>query len=88
MHCVNCGTKLIGDGRFCPACGSAIHSTNSAIAGAVFLHVSSLDDLDAVTPQALVFTSRAARWEHLDPALMAFPEMPPAQFRKAIAGHD
>lgn len=74
--------------HFCPTCGSAIHSTNDAIPGAVFVRASSLDDPNVVTPQALVFTSRAATWEPLDPELPSFPEMPPEQVRKAMAGRD
>ena len=29
-----------------------------------------------ITPGLIVYASRAAAWDHLDPALPAFPEMP------------
>lgn len=67
---------------FCPTCGSAVYSTNSGREGMVFPRASSLDDPDAVTPQMIVYSSRAASWDHMDPDLPAFAEMPeemPAQ---------
>lgn len=61
---------------FCPACGAAIYSTNDAMPGMAFLRASSLDDLDAVTPQMVVYKSRAPKWDLTDPALPTFDEMP------------
>ena len=71
---------------FCPACGAPIHSTNSAMPGLVFLRASSLDDPDAITPQMVVYASRAPAWDHMDPALPSFPGMPQGGPRQAIAG--
>ena len=62
---------------FCSACGVAIYSTNSGMPGMVFLRASSLDDPDMVQPQMIVYASRAPAWDHMDPALPSFPEMPP-----------
>lgn len=61
---------------FCPTCGSAIYSTNSAMPGMVFLRASSLDDPDQVTPQLVVYASRAPKWDVMDPALPSFAEVP------------
>jgi len=72
---------------FCPTCGSAIYSKNSAIPGMVFPRASSLDDPNAVTPQMVVYASRAAAWDYVDPALPSFPEMPAGGPEKAIADH-
>lgn len=63
---------------FCPECGSAVLSRNSAMPGVVFLRASSLDDPNAVAPQMIVYASRAPSWDKLDAGLPAFPEMPPA----------
>jgi hypothetical protein len=71
--------------HFCPTCGSALYSTNNAMPGMVFLRASSLDDPNAVTPQALVFTSRAPKWDPLDPALPAFATMPSDAVRESMA---
>jgi hypothetical protein len=63
--------------HFCPTCGSAIYSENSAMPGMTFLRASSLDDLSVFKPQMIVYASRAAAWDVMDPALPSFPQMPP-----------
>lgn len=63
--------------HFCPTCGAALFSTNSAMPGMMFLRASSLDDLEVFKPQMHVFTSRAASWDRRDGELPAFDEMPP-----------
>lgn len=65
--------------HFCPACGSAIHSTNSAMPGMVFLRASSLDDLEVFQPQVVVYTGQQASWDKMDPGLPSFEGMPPAE---------
>ncbi len=62
---------------FCPQCGSAILSRNAAMPGMAFLRASSLDDPDAVSPQMIVYQSRAPSWDRVDGGLPAFDEMPP-----------
>lgn len=61
---------------FCPECGSAILSYNSAMPGMTFIRVSSLDDPDAVEPQMTVYASRAPAWATIDRSKPAFDEMP------------
>ena len=48
--------------------------------------VFSLDDPNAITPGLIVYASRAAAWDHLDPVLPAFPEMPEGLPQSAIEG--
>lgn len=62
---------------FCPTCGSAVLSKNSGMPGMVFVRASSLDDPDIFMPQMVVYTDRAAKWDHVDPALPSFAAMPP-----------
>lgn len=62
---------------FCPECGSAIFSRNSTMPGTAFLRASSLDNPDAVSPQMIVYASRAPSWDRMDENLPAFAEMPP-----------
>lgn len=64
---------------FCPNCGSAVYSTNSGMPGMVFVRASSLDDPEVFKPQMIVYTDRAATWDHMDPALPSFAAMPPSQ---------
>ncbi len=63
------------------------NSTNSAMDGLVFLRASSLDDPNVITPGLIVYASRAAAWDHLDPALPAFPEMPEGGPQSVNRGH-
>lgn len=60
----------------CPECGCAIYSKNTGMPGMIFLRASSLDDPDQVTPQLIVYASRAPKWDVMDASLRSFPEMP------------
>lgn len=62
---------------FCPTCGSALYSTNSAMAGLIFLRASSLDDPAVFEPKMSVYTRSAPAWDAPDDALPAFEAMPP-----------
>jgi hypothetical protein len=62
---------------FCPTCGAPIYSLNAAMPHLIFLRASSLDELDVFKPQLVVYASRAASWDHVDPQLPTFPTMPP-----------
>ena len=52
---------------FCPTCGSAIHSRNSAVPGTIFVRASSLDDPEVFQPQMIVYGKRAPSWDRMDP---------------------
>jgi hypothetical protein len=70
---------------FCPNCGSALYSTNEGMPGLVFVRASSLDDPEVFKPQMVVYTTRAASWDHMDQGLPAFPAMPePADMPDAV----
>ncbi len=69
---------------FCPTCGSAIFSRNSNMEGMAFLRASSLDDPDAITPQVVVYTARAPKWDFVDPSLPSFPGMPEGGAQRKI----
>ena len=70
---------------FCRNCGSAVYSTNSSMTDLVFIRASSLDNPEIVTPTLVVYTSRAASWDHMDPNLPSFTEMPEGGPEKVIA---
>ena len=63
--------------NFCPNCGSPLFGKSSGYPGMVTVRVASLDDPTAVAPQMAVFTKRLLKWDHLDPSIPAFPQMPP-----------
>lgn len=69
---------------FCPSCGCAVYSTNSSMPDMVFPRASSLDDPEIAKPQMVVYASRAPSWDHVDPSLPAFAEMPRGGARKTI----
>ena len=62
---------------FCPHCGSPIYSKNAGMPGMLFVRASSLDDPDVFHPQMIVYTDRAAKWDHMDASLPSFAAMPP-----------
>ena len=64
---------------FCPNCGSAVYSTNSAMPGAVFVRASSLDDPEVFEPRMVVYDSRAPSWTTMSESLPRFAEMPPPE---------
>lgn len=64
---------------FCPNCGAPIYSINSAIPDLIFIRASTLDDLEVFRPQVVVYASRAASWDYVDPELPTFATMPPMQ---------
>ncbi|RED16445.1 GFA family protein [Parasphingopyxis lamellibrachiae] len=71
--------------HFCAHCGCAILSTNSAMPGMVFVRASSLDDPDIVSPQMVVYASRGATWDHIDPTLPRFDTIPEGGPEQVIA---
>ena len=62
---------------FCPTCGAPVYSRNSSMPGMIFLRASSLDDPEVAQPQMVVYASRGPSWDHVDPDLPTFPDMPP-----------
>lgn len=64
---------------FCLICGSPVYSLNSAAPDLIFLRASSLDDPEVFKPQMVVYAKRSPSWDHTDPALPRFSEMPPGQ---------
>ena len=62
---------------FCPACGSAVYSTNSGMTDFLFIRASSLDDPEIYSPQLTVYTSRSPSWGRIDPNAPSFEAMPP-----------
>ncbi|MBS4047413.1 MAG: GFA family protein [Alphaproteobacteria bacterium] len=64
---------------FCPVCGSPVYQTYPAMPDVITIHAASLDEPARFAPQAVTFASRGYDWDRLDPALVTFDGMPPAQ---------
>ncbi len=72
---------------FCPNCGSAVYSSNSAMPGVCFPRASSLDDPDVVSPSMVVYASRAVAWDYMDPELPSFDTVPEGGPEAVVAAH-
>lgn len=64
---------------FCPRCGSRMLIRNTGRPGLEGITVGTMDDAEAMKPQAAVFVSENYDWDLLDPDLPKFDEMPPAR---------
>jgi hypothetical protein len=62
---------------FCPRCGSPVYLRFSAMPQIFTVNAASLDDPGRFKPQVVSYRVRALAWDHLDPALPAFDNMPP-----------
>jgi hypothetical protein len=63
--------------HFCERCGGRLYTTGSSIDDVVIIQAGSLDDPNAVTPENVIYTKDAPKWDFFDPALPKFPAMPP-----------
>lgn len=62
---------------FCPTCGAPVYMTFSAMPDIFTIRAASLDDPSRYAPQVVTYGLRAPAWDHVDPTLPSFDEMPP-----------
>ena len=62
---------------FCSECGARLLAKSSAMPDFAMISAGSLDDPSQYKPSMDIFTSRAQPWDHMNPALPKFPNMPP-----------
>lgn len=62
---------------FCPVCGSPIYGKSAAIPDGITIMAASLDDPTRFKPAMVIYSKSAQAWDHIDPELPKFPEMPP-----------
>jgi hypothetical protein len=62
---------------FCPACGSPVYLTFSAMPDFFTVHAGSLDEPARYKPQLVTYRIRGHAWDHIDAALPQFEKMPP-----------
>jgi len=63
---------------FCPACGSPVYMTFSAMPDVFTIRAASLDDPTRYRPQMVTYGARGYDWDRLDPTLPKYEEMPTA----------
>lgn len=64
---------------FCPTCGSPVYGTGSGRPDGVMIRAGGLDDPSIFEAKFCLFTDSAQPWDTIDPAIPAFPGMPPAK---------
>jgi len=63
--------------QFCPRCGSRLFVRPSVMPGAVLVTLGTMDASADLTPQMFIYGKRRRTWDHADPAIPVFAEMPP-----------
>jgi hypothetical protein len=61
---------------FCPACGSPVYMTFSAMPQFFTIRAASLDEPGRYQPQMVTYRARGHAWDKLDPGLHMFDTMP------------
>ena len=61
---------------FCPECGARLFGTSTGMPGLMTVAAGSMDDPARFTPTMDIFTASAQPWDHMDPELAKFPNMP------------
>ena len=75
--------EIVGDAgmvksrNFCPTCGTQLYISFPAMPGVLAVRAGTLDDPGMYKPQFATWTKSAQPWDHLDPALTRFDQMPP-----------
>jgi hypothetical protein len=65
------------DRQFCPECGSLIAGRPGSAPGMVALTLATMDESPDVQIKMRFFDGRRRSWDVVDPAIPAFPGMPP-----------
>jgi hypothetical protein len=68
---------MMSSRSFCPECGSWVIGSPESVPGITAVTISTFDDPEAVVPQMRFYDKRRISWDTVDPALIAFPAMPP-----------
>lgn len=62
---------------FCAECGSPVVAKNSGSPQFIAIRVGSLDDPSWYRPAMEVYVASAQPWDHVNPDIPKFPQMPP-----------
>jgi len=63
---------------FCPTCGTPVYMTFPAMPEILVVRAGTLDEPERYRPQMVFWADAAQEWDRIDPAVQAFPRMPPA----------
>ena len=64
--------------RFCPNCGVHLFSEAEERPNIIIVRAGTLDDIEQIEIQGIIWTSEAPHWAYLDPNVAHFEKQPPA----------
>ena len=64
--------------QFCPECGTPMFSDVEVNPAILVVKAGTMDDASGLTPSAILWTSSAHPWAHIDPNVPQFEKDPPA----------
>lgn len=76
-HSVQTDSGYFLQRRFCPECGSQVLAKEAHRPLIVLIQAGSLDDPSGHRPAADIYAKRAQPWDHMNPELPKFAELPP-----------
>ncbi len=77
FHGVTADSGNTASRGFCTNCGSFVVAMSTGFPDFFLVSAGSLDDPSRFAPQAVVYASRAQRWDVVDSNLTRFPKLPP-----------
>jgi hypothetical protein len=63
--------------QFCPKCGSRLFIRVATLPDAVLITLGTMEPAATVKPSMFLYGKRRRAWDHVDPTVPVFPEMPP-----------
>jgi hypothetical protein len=63
--------------QFCPKCGSRMFTRVAVMPNVVMITLGSMEAAAHFKPSMFIYGKRRRAWDHVDPAIPVFPEMPP-----------
>jgi len=62
--------------QFCPKCGSRLFTRAEMMPNVVMVTLGTMDAAADLTPSMLIYGKRRRAWDHVDPSVPVFQEMP------------
>jgi hypothetical protein len=62
--------------QFCPKCGSRLFSRAAMMENVVMISLGTMEAGADLQPSMMIYGKRRRAWDHVDPSVPVFPEMP------------
>ena len=63
--------------QFCPTCGSRLFTRATVMPNVMMVTLGTMETTADLAPQMMVYGKRRRAWDHVDPAIPIFQDMPP-----------